>query len=59
MRYTYRDLITRLEMNGCWLAEMVVGQMMRIVEEETGKFPDYGDIVPDWILNQCIGGPDE
>lgn len=59
MKYTYRDLIVKLEMNGCTLADMIISRMMVIVEEETGKFPDYGELAPDWFVEQCIGGVDE
>lgn len=55
MRYTYRELIETLEANGCNLADVAVVRMMAIVEEQTGKFPDYNDVAPDWVVRSCIG----
>ena len=55
MKYTYGELIEMLESSGCNLADMAVGRMMDIVEEQTGKFPDYDDVVPDWVVRNCMG----
>lgn len=34
------------------LADVALGRMMIIVEEETGKFPSWDDEVPKWILDK-------
>lgn len=53
--YTYRQLIERMERKGNNLAEVAVGRMMDIIEEQTGTYPDWGDIAPDWCVRNCIG----
>lgn len=41
---------TELEKDGMNLAEVALGDMMDIVEEQTGRFPHWTDTVPDWIM---------
>ena len=52
---TYSELVTRMEKAGNNLAEVAIGSMMDIVEEETGRFPDWDDEAEDWVIKNCIG----
>ncbi len=54
-RYTYRQLVDRMERNGNNLADVAVGRMMEMVEEETGIFPNWSDVAPEWVVKNCIG----
>lgn len=54
-QYTYRQLVDHMENMGCNLADVAVGRMMDIVEEQTGDYPCWGDIAPDWVVMNCIG----
>ena len=54
-RYTYRQLVDRMESKGNNLADVAVGRMMDIVEEQTGTYPDWDDFAPDWVVKNCIG----
>ena len=53
MKYTYHQLVERMEDMGCNLAEVAVGRMMDIVAEQTGYFPNWDDMAPDWVVNNC------
>lgn len=53
--YTYEELMDIMEQNGNNLAEVAICRMMDIVEEETGIWPNYTDIAPEWIVKNCIG----
>ena len=55
MKYTYNELVDMMFEAGCNLADLAIGNMMDIVEEETGKFPNWDDVVEDWIVKKCIG----
>ena len=49
-KMTYRDVLRiASKNNNC--AEIALGQMMDIVEEQTGVFPDWSDKAPAWVLN--------
>lgn len=52
---TYSELETRMRKNGCNLADVAIGRMMEMVEEETGLYPNWGDVAPDWVVKNCIG----
>lgn len=52
--YTYDQLVNLMRENGSNLADVAIGRMMIIVEEETGVFPDWSDIAPDWVVNNCL-----
>lgn len=52
---TFNELIERAEALGANLAEVAVGRMMIIIEEETGEFPNYTDIAPDWVVKNVLG----
>lgn len=54
-RYTYNQLVERMEYMGNNLAEVAVGRMMDIVEEHTGDYPSWNDFAPDWVVRNCIG----
>ncbi len=47
---TYSKLLSKAENDGMNCAETALGRMMDIVEEETGKWPNWNDEVPEWIL---------
>lgn len=51
---TYEQLIELMESRGCNLAEVAIGRMMDIVEEETGRFPDFDETAPEWVINNCL-----
>ena len=53
---TYRDCVNELHRQGANLADVAIGRMMDMVEEETGVFPDWGDDAPDWIVERVKGG---
>lgn len=52
--YTYDKLVNLMRENGSNLADVAIGRMMIIVEEETGVFPDWSDIAPDWVVANCL-----
>lgn len=54
MEYTYNQLEEIMRQNGCNLADIAIGRMMIIVEEETGDFPNWNDIAPEWVVKNCI-----
>ena len=47
---TYRELLERAERNGMNMADVAVGRMMDIVEEQTGSWPNWDDEAPVWVL---------
>ena len=52
-RMTYRELITWAEANTNFTdPELTLGQMMDVVEEQTGVWPNWDDQVPEWIMNE-------
>ena len=51
---TYSELLDIMYKDGNNLADVAMGRMMNIVEEETGNFPNWSDIVPEWILKNCL-----
>ena len=53
--YTFSQLVTAMQRSGCNLAEVAIGRMMTVIEEQTGKFPDWQDIAPDWVVENCLG----
>lgn len=52
--YTYDQLVNLMNKNGSNLADVAIGRMMLIIEEETGVFPDWNDIAPEWVVNNCF-----
>lgn len=52
---TFAKLVDRLEKNGCNLAEVAIGSMMDIIEEQTGTFPNWTDNAPDWVIKTALG----
>lgn len=50
---TYAELVGVMVGKGCNLAPFAIGRMMDMVEEETGEFPNWSDLVPDWVLESC------
>ena len=54
-KYTYQQLVDRMESKGNNLADVAVGRMMDIVEEQTGTYPDWNDVAPEWVVKNCIG----
>lgn len=55
MKYTFSQLVTRMERMGNNLADVAVGRMMDIIEEQTGEYPSWSDIAPDWVVRNCLG----
>lgn len=53
--YTFDEVVEELEKCGCNLADVAVGRMMDIIEEQTGIYPKWSDIAPDWVLRNCFG----
>lgn len=51
--YTFNQLVDIMEQKGCNLADIAIGQMMDIIEDETGKYPNWDDIAPIWVLENC------
>ena len=54
-KYTYDNLVEIMEKNGCNLAEVAIGRMMDIIEEQTGNWPSWSDIAPEWVVKNCLG----
>lgn len=53
MRMTYRELVEWAEANtNIMYPEFTLAPMMDIVEEETGKWPNWSDEAPEWILRE-------
>lgn len=52
---TFNELIARAKAHGANLAEVAIGRMMIIIEEQTGEFPNYNDIAPDWVVKNVLG----
>lgn len=52
--YTYNQLVNLMYENGSNLADVAIGRMMIIIEEETGVFPSWDDTAPDWVVNNCF-----
>lgn len=50
---TYAKLVRTMENSGNNLAEVAIGRMMVIVEEETGRFPEWNEEAPAWVHRQC------
>lgn len=53
--FTWRQLEEKLRKAGNNQADVAIGRMMDIVEEETGEWPDYGDIAPAWAVRNVLG----
>ena len=54
-KYSFNDLETIMNKNGCNLADIAIGRMMDIIYDETGEYPSWSDIAPDWVVKNCIG----
>lgn len=53
--YTFSELLEIMEANGSNLADIALGRMMDEIEYETGEFPAWYDIAPDWVVCNCLG----
>ena len=53
--YTFSKLVDIMEASGCNLADLAIGRMMDIIAEQTGEFPNWTDIAPNWVVKNCIG----
>lgn len=51
--YTYEELVEIMEQKGSNLAEVAIGRMMDIVEEQTGNWPSWSDVAPEWVIKNC------
>ncbi len=47
---TYQELVEAMQKRGANLADVAIGRMMDMVEEETGVWPNWDDPAPDWVL---------
>ena len=45
---TFQELVELMYDRGCNLADVAIGRMMDMIEEETGIWPDWDEIAPDW-----------
>lgn len=54
-RYTFSELVKIMESHGANLAEVAIGRMMDIIEEETGTWPNWSDEAPEWVVSNCLG----
>lgn len=52
---TFNELSNRAKSKGNNLADVAIGRMMELVEEETGRFPSWTDIAPDWVVRNLCG----
>lgn len=52
---TYAELLEQLAGKGNNLAEIALGSMMAMVEEDTGTFPSFDDKAPKWVIDNCLG----
>lgn len=52
--FTFLELVEYLEDQGNNLAEVAIGRMMDDIEAETGRWPSWDDIVPEWILSIAL-----
>lgn len=55
MKYTFRQLVNHMERMGNNLADVAVGRMMDVIFDETGNYPSWGDVAPDWVVKNCLG----
>jgi len=53
---TFTQLLKKAKALGMNLAETAIGRMMDIIEEETGRFPDWDDKAPEWVIKNVLGG---
>lgn len=53
---TYIELLLNAYAQGQNCADVALGRMMDSIEEEIGRFPDWDDEAPDWIIKLMIGG---
>ena len=53
--YTFQQLLDHMYDRGNNLADVAIGRMMSMVEEDTGNFPEWSDVAPAWVVNNCIG----
>lgn len=53
-KYTYSELVDIMEARGANLADVAIGRMMVIIEEETGDFPSWDDEAPEWVVKNCF-----
>lgn len=52
---TFNELVDMAMVAGNNLADLAIGRMMDIIEEETGVWPDWNDVAPEWVVKQIIG----
>lgn len=51
--YTFSQLVDFMVSRGCNNADIAIADMMDIIETETGKWPNWDDIAPEWVVKQC------
>lgn len=53
--YTYDELVNLMKKKGCNLAEYAIADMMDMIEEETGTWPNWDEEAPEWVVKNCLG----
>ena len=53
-KMTFEQLLKKAESLGMNCAETAIGRMMDIIEEETGKFPEWTDKAPEWVISNTL-----
>lgn len=54
-KYTFNELLEIMFDNGANCADVALGRMMDDIEEETGKWPRWDQVAPDWVVKICLG----
>lgn len=54
--YTYYELVIQMEKQGMNRPMDYIGEIMDLIEAKTGTWPDWDDIAPDWVVNDCLRG---
>ena len=47
---TYTQIAEVLEKRGTNVGYLAVGRMMDYIEKQTGKWPDWDDEAPEWVI---------
>ena len=54
-KWFYSDLLAEMQRRGDNLADVALGRMMDIVEEEPGEYPSWSDAAPEWVVRNALG----
>ena len=53
MKITYNQLLEDMYNRGANCADIALGRMMDMVEDETGEWPSWDDAAPQWVIDNC------